>query len=361
MGFIPNGMQTSVMADERVTVRVGEELRKQMKREDGVNWSEFIRNQIEERLSEADRRRIEKLVEGYRSEYDDLKRLWILHMFGLRIEKRQIYETSEYIFEEDVDDLVDEVERDLEDNHISKLYNKAPDGEKYGDIIVDVIEGKYGDLLRDEVKDRLDKVDQVILQGVSLLPYYIGDNLDADYARVNIDGFERTWGILCDEQIKADELLKTGIVYKDRYSSNAYSYNLFRIPAYALDMIRAIIDEDGAYGIHGPNPSKNKIRGIMETNEFSAFLSWMDGTNMYVNAYNEEEEIEGTLTENELELSIEDFKDLREKLIKGRILVLDYSPHRSSTGGRSSRPARWIYQITEPSLKILSENIIRQH
>lgn len=349
------------MADERVTVRVGEDLRKQMKREDGVNWSEFIRNKIEERLSEADRRRIEKLVEKYGNE-SDLQRLWILHMFGLRVDNRRIYETAEYLFEEDLDDVVDEVKRDLEDNHISNLYERAPDGERYGDIIVDVIEEKYGDTLHEEVQKRLDAVDQVVLQGVGLLTHYIGDNLDADYARVNMDGFERTWQILSDEEIDADQLLKTGLAYKDRYRSNAYSYTLYRIPAYALDMIMEIIDEDGKYGVRNFTPSRKAIQDLMATDELNVFLSWMEGTTTYVNKYNEEEMIKEALEEmdEEVDLTIDDFKELHEKLVKENILIIDYSPHRSSTGGRSSRPGRWIYKLTDSSLEILSENLIKQ-
>ena len=89
-------------------------------------------------------------------------------------------------------------------------------------------------------------------------------------------------------------------------------------------------------------------------------LRWMNGSSRYVSTYNEEEDIEDQLEDEDIDLTLEECTEVREKLIQDKVLLIDYSPHRSSTRNRSSRPARWAYKLTQPALddmlEILLEN-----
>jgi len=86
----------------------------------------------------------------------------------------------------------------------------------------------------------------------------------------------------------------------------------------------------------------------------------MNGSSKYVHTYNEEENIKNELENEDINLTFEEFIEIREDLIQKGNLFIDYSPHRSSTGNRSSRPARWAYKLTKPALdkmpNILLEN-----
>ena len=84
----------------------------------------------------------------------------------------------------------------------------------------------------------------------------------------------------------------------------------------------------------------------------------MNGSSKYVSTYNEEDDIEDQLEDEDISLTLEEFAEVRKKLIQDKVLLIGYSPHRSSTGNRSSRPARWSYKLTQPALDDMPEILL---
>lgn len=340
-------MQKSNMT--RVTTRVDDELKQKMDEHSDVNWSEFIRQSIRQRLSEADQRQIQKLVENYSG---DRIRLFTLYMFAERIRKRDIYETVEILFDEARDDIVDGVAKDIKDLHIDRMYKRSPSGKRYGDIIIEEIEATAGDDIRSYVQDRIAESSVTTKQGIALLPHFVRDRRDDDGTSVKQRSLERTWQITAEKDIDTDALLVTGLIFKDYYISNAYGYSTYRVPGYALDIIEEIERFPTQFDVPVSHPETETVNSIKNTDAFGVFLDWMEGMHKYVVKYSEEEDIRDFLADTEV--TYKEFVALRTRLVQNNMLIIEYRPHRSKTGGRSSRPAKWLYQITEPAQKHLT-------
>ncbi|MFC7197989.1 ribbon-helix-helix domain-containing protein [Halospeciosus flavus] len=323
----------------RVTVRVEDELKEKMDEQEQVNWSEFIRQSIRERVSESDRRQIQKLVR----EYDgDLPRLFTLYMFAERISKNHIYETMERLFDEDHDKLVDDVENDIDELHLPKMYKKTPDGERYSDLIIEEVETLAGDAIRTYVRDRIAEAPEVTKEGVSLLPHFVRNRRNDDGTSLKQRGLTRTWSIRSNSDVNTDRLLGTGLAFADYYRSNAYSYSTYRIPGYALDILDELERHPTQFKVPVSHPDTETVAKLKQSEAFDVFLSWMDGMTKRIPKHGETEEIQEFLSD--YDLMIDQFEDMRKQLIENNMLVLEYSPHRSSTGSRSSLPAQWKYR-----------------
>lgn len=341
----------------RVTVRVPDQMKEEMEEENDINWSEHIRKSIRERLGGSPSRKIQKLVGDYQSNLD---RLWILHMFSYGMSKQYVYQTAEEVFGEEKDDIVDEVEADLKERGIEKMYDKIEDGHKAGDTIQNTI-ASYGiSKIKEHVKSNVKNSPREIKDGIYILTLYVRDYLDRESTSINTEGVERTWKIFLGSEVDIDDIVNTGLMYKNYYSSNAYGHWYYKIPDYGMELIEEIIKNPSAFGIYHSEPKKSTLRDVVNNKQSQEFLKWMNGSSKYISTYNEEEDIEDELESEDIDLTFDEFTKVREDLIQEGVLFIEYSPHRSSTGNRSSRPARWVYKLTKPALDnmphILLEN-----
>lgn len=325
-------------------------MKDQMDKQDEVNWSELIRKSINARLGGSGSRKIQKLVEEYS---DDLEKMWVLHMFAHNIEKRYVYESAQQVFGEDKDDIVDEVEDDLEENGLLRMYDEVDGDTKVGDAILSSI-AIYGRTdIEEQVRATISDSSKKIRDGVFLLSLFVRERIDREFMSINPEGFERTWKIYTGEEAEMDELVETGLIYRNYYSSNAYSHWYHKIPDYGMEMLEDVIEDTGQLRIHGPDITGYTMRKVLQDDDKAAFLRWMGGARKYIPTYEEEEEIQEELEENEIGLSWDDFQEVRDQLVRDGILIIDYRPNRSRAGRRSSRPAQWVYTLTEPAQREL--------
>ena len=339
----------------RVTVRVPDQMKEEMDDEEDINWSEHIRKSIRERPGGSPSRKLHTLAAAYPS---DLLRLWILHMFSYGMSKRYIYETAEEIFGENKDDVVDEVEADLEERGMENMYDEIEDGLKIGDTIQNTV-ASYGiSKIKDHVKESINDSPREVRDGVYILSLYVRDRLDRESTSINPEGIERTWKIYTGSEVDIDDIVSTGLIYKNHYNSNAYSHWYYKIPDYGLELIEEIISDSSEFGIYHSDPKRSTLRDVLNENESREFLRWMNGSSKYVSTYNEEDDIEDQLEDEDISLTLEEFAEVRKKLIQDKVLLIGYSPHRSSTGNRSSRPARWSYKLTQPALDDMPEILL---
>lgn len=337
----------------RVTIRVNDDLKERMEEHSEINWSEYIRKAIEDRVSQSDRRRIQKFVKQYD---DDLPRLFTLHLIARNTSKQRIYETIERLFDEELDEIVDEVDRDLDDLHITGMYKRSPNGERYGNLIKEEIEKIAGEEIRAYIRDRVVEAPEHVKDGVSLLPHFVRHKYGGESAGIKREALKRTWSIRSDADIDPDEILQTGLVFKSKYDTNAYNYYQYKMSGFALDIVEELERHPSQFDVPTSHPSTSSIESFRDNPEFHAFLEWMGGTSKYIDGRSEKDEIQELVDESEL--TEESFKTMRKRLIDENMLILSYRPHRSSAGGRSSRPARWRYEFTDPAQDYLAAELL---
>lgn len=339
------------MANQKpmVGVRVEESLKREMDKLD-INWSSYLRKCIKEKVNYPKApREIRKLVEKYQTR-PDITKLWILHIFSEVRYKTYIYDTADLILGGDRDKIVDEVESDLKNRGISDMYKRLDNGFSTSKNIQAVISESGGTgNIRNIVKNRIKKLEkEEVKEGVWLLTCFLGEKLNDVTASIKIKGFRRTWSILSEKEVNIEELVSIGLLYKDHYSSNAYSYWSYRVPSYSLSILKEVVENPSKFDIDLPTKGniENKRGKVRE--ERGEILKWMKTNEfvMYVPTYREKEKIVEDLKTEEINLDWEKFKIQRDKLIKQGVLVIDYSPDRSRTGRRSSKPAKWIYRLT---------------
>jgi len=340
--------------DKRLNIRISEDLKREMDRSDKV-WSDFVRNAIREELLREDaaiaENNISRLVWDCS---DDIEKLWILHMFAEGISERRVYETAETLFGEVRDDIVQSV-IDAASSHEVSL--------DAGEELEAAIARQGREKILEQVRSNIQDADRELKQGIYLLTHYVTGKFDSDSARVIRDGFERTWEIYSDldaDDADFDRIVGIGLAYKNYYSSNAYSHSYPRIPEYVLEVLKDMRSDPEADRFRR---TKTKIGDLLDKNHIQGFLQWMSGHRKWVNAYSEDDEVREDLAdeEQEVQITFEDFERAREELIQSNALYIDYSPSRSSTGGRSSRPARWRYEITESGMQEIAEHFLREN
>lgn len=313
----------------RVTVRVPDQMKEEMDDEKDINWSEHIRKSIRERLGGSPSRKIQKLVGDYQS---DLDRLWILHMFSYGISKRYIYQTAEKIFDKDKDDVVDEVEADLEERGMENMYDEIEAGLKVGDTIQNTV-ASYGiSNIKEHVRESIADSPRDVRDGIYILSLYVREKLDRESTSINPDGIERTWEIYTGSEVDIDDIVSTGLIYKNHYNSNAYNHWYYKIPDYGMELIEEIISDGSDFGIYHSDPNRPTLSDVINEEQSREFLRWINGSSRYISTYNEEEDIEDQLQDEDIDLTLEEFTEVRKKLVQDKVLLIDYSPHRSSTG-----------------------------
>lgn len=342
----------------RITIRIDDVTKKKMDRVD-ENWSQIAREAIQERLAENRRRQIQQLISEYNNSNNRIKKLQLLHMYSYGTNKQYIYETAELVAGKPIDELVDEVENDLEDRGLKQMYKQIEGTEtKIGVEIREQLAERTNNALSDELKATLDDAPSKIHDGLHILIHYVRDNLDNEQSvSINPNGFERTWKLYTSSEVDIDALVEYGIVYKDFYSSNAYGHSSYKVPDFTLELLREILE--GTTTIQNYNPSNSTIQKTLSKKQTKVFLKWFNGRQRYVSTRNEDEEIRRDLESKKISDEI-DISELRRELIQNDILYIDYSPHRSNTGNRNSRPAQWIYRLTDEALEALPEVLLQE-
>jgi len=324
-----------------------------------INWSEFVREKIKERiyLTKPTERKIERFIKRYGN---DLKKLWILHILSEGIPKKDAYNIAELIFGEEVDETVDNLEKEMEELNIRQIHKRLNEGSLVRDALQREINLMGIENIKRKVKNDIKNSSNEVKNGIILLCSYVEDNFDRDRCTINLDGFERTWKIYVGQNVDMNDLLSTGIVYKYFYSSNAYGYWTLRVPRYGLDILEEIYHGNGIKEVSYNKPSYSTVKNLLNNDDNREFIKWMEGSRKYVKEYEEEKELKREFDETNIDISIEDFKKIREDLIKKDVLVINYNPHRSNTGRRNSKPAKWRYEFTNSALTHIADILMEK-
>lgn len=312
-------------------------------------WSEYVRKKESEKLKQPSiLRKIEKIVEDCET---DLNKLWILDMFANNISKNNVLEAAELIFEEDMDIMVDNVEAGLKVSEITDMTAEIKENLQVGEAIRANIAKKELARMKDKVRSLANDSSKPVKEGIHLLSLYVRDDFDHFQTQISKKGFERTWKIFSDqEEVDSDKLVETGLVYKTHHEEDNRDFWNYIVPNYSLELLENLVE--GTSKIRNPcsQPSENEIKNKIEEERVKEFVRWMHGTNKYIEASKEENQVQKELEEKEISLTLDEFKETRDELVKNNILILKYSPVRSSSSSENGKPATWKYELTRPAI-----------
>lgn len=287
----------------------------------------------------------EKIVEDCES---DLNKLWILDMFATNISKNNVTETAQRIFNEEMDLIVDNIEAELEVTEMAEMEEEIKEDLQIGEAIRANIAKVESDRIKSEIRNRVEDATKTTREGIHLLSLYLRDDFDQFQTHVARKGFERTWETLSGDEVDLDDLVEKGLLYKKHQSDNTRSFWNYVVPHYSLELLEELVEESSKLDISLPEPSENEIREKIEEKEAKEFVKWLQGTSKYIKESTEEKQVEKELENKEIDLSLDEFKEIREELVKGNILIYDYSPKRDSSKNNNEKPATWKYELTRP-------------
>lgn len=343
----------------RRTTRIPDELADRMADADEIDWSETICRSVRRRLGNPGSSPIQKLVADYR---DDINRLWALHMLSHSISTQHVCETMELIFGSDQSDIVDAVETELANRDIDGMYSRTADGYRVGDTIRGAIACNGLADLKSYTKTQIQDAQLEIRKGLFVLSLFLWNRLDGEGATIHPKGVERTWQTYADDtEVEFEELIARGIAYKKYHDANAYKHWNHLIPEYSLSILNACIDRTSSISFPGTYPGKSTLRELYADDACREVIEWTGGTFASHRAHSEEEYIQNTINEQDISLTVEEFKTARDQLIQNGVLVLDYDPRRRSAGSRSSQPAKWQYRLTPPARNALPKVLLESN
>lgn len=291
-------------------------------------------------------RKIEKIVEDCES---DLNKLWILDMFANNISKNNVLETAELIFKENMDIMTDNVEAELKVSEITDMTAEIKENLQVGEAIRANIGKKELPRMKEKVKSLANDSSKTVKEGIHLLSLYVRNDFDQFQTQISKKGFERTWKIFSEqEEVDSDKLVKTGLVYKKHHEEDNRNYWSYIVPNYSLELLENLVEGTSKLRIPCSQPSENEIKDQIEEQRVKEFVRWMQGTNKYIDASREEEQEKKELEEKEINLTLDEFKETRNELVKENILILKYSPARNGSSSENGKPAAWKYELTRP-------------
>lgn len=348
----------------RMTLRLPDDLKSEMEQQEEINWSAFVRNQIKREVNHPNPpRKIKQFVHDKILNDDDKRELaWALHLLITQSNERHREDTAVQLFQDsNIDNPLREVESRLSEEGLENLNQdvgrdltvKQALGEELAD-------SGLLEEIKDACRQRIQDAPREDRALVWLLARHVADDLDRENTSVKPHGIGKAHALFTqqefDKDIVTEKLTRLGLVYHGYYSSNQYGYDNQIIPNYGLALLEDFVDDDAPLRISLSTPDKRTVRKQLETDEFTQFLEWLDGSHQYVNEYHEQNELDESYPGG-----ASAFQEYARQLIREGILTVSYRPHRSSKGGNSgAKPARWKYEITRDAFDSLGEVLLEE-
>lgn len=347
-----------------MTLRLSDDLKREMEQQEETNWSAFVRNQIKREVDHPNApRKIKQFIhDEILSDDNRVELAWALHLLITKSDDRHRENTASLLFQEsELNHPVAEVESRLSEAGLEML-----DQDVGRDLTV---EQALGEELADsgllqEIKEacrqRVQDASREDRALVGLLARYVADNFDRESTQVKPHGIGKAHALFTQQEYDKDRtteaLTKLGLVYDGHYISNQYSYQSHTVPNYALALLEEFVSGGGSLRTGLSTPDKRTIQKQLRTDKFTQFLEWLDGSHRYVSEYHEKDELEDSYPGGEAT-----FREYASRLIREGIMTVSYRPHRSSKGGNSgAKPARWKYEITREAFDSLGKVLLEE-
>lgn len=328
-----------------------------MKERTDLNWSQILRNAIQERLGgvplPSD---VEELITHYRDEnaWDKLRHL------ALKVQlfyDKEVENNLNVLYPGGTNEICRSIEADFAKRRITldpmKWY--GPHGTR--SHLLNALESKgIFNKFEKDAEESLKNASRATKEAAWLLSqyffsYYWIYGFFVGTPAICPEGFCKTARYLGLPDMK-NELMSRGLIFVlHTASTRAYApHELWEMPEYTQLLYEALVDDE---------EKKRRISSFIESDEFKSFREWMmdqiqkrpdfnlNGVGICLPEY-EEEKILSTFKEKRID-------DVLKMLIENGVLIIRYWPSRSRAGRRAPRPASWIYEYTPVAKRLLLE------
>jgi len=337
------------------SLRIPSWMAEHMKERTDLNWSEILRNTIQEHLGgvplPSD---VEGLINIYKNEnsWDKLRYL----AFKVQLfHDREVENNLNALFPGKAKEISRSIEADFARHGITldpmKWYE--PDGTRLH--LLKALESKgIFDRFEKDVEESLKSASREMKEAAWLLSQYFLSYYDAygfivGTSAICPEGFIRTAGYLGLPDMKNELMSKCLILVLNTQSTRAYApHEHWEMPEYAQLLYETLVDDE---------EKRKKILSFIKGDEFKSFRQWMskqmnkrpdfnfNGIDLCLPEY-EEEKIMSTFEGEKIDTVLKD-------LIANGVLIIRYLQSRSRVGRRAPRPASWLYQYTPIARRLL--------
>jgi len=323
------------------SIRLPKELLKRMRERRDINWADALRDAIRSILNEPILPvTLENLIRSLRAS-NEWEMLLCLYLKAELLSSHYVLRNLEAMYPGRATEIVDRLNSMLREHGINPNLSGSFEGGFLRDLVKEglLMYGIY-DRFEKEVREKLSKGNRNISKAVWLLSQYFIDDPHRGYETalwIEPHGFIRTLSIMLGKEDVTDiinRLVEIGLVFKDYYSSKAYSHEIL----VGADYARSIFIEFSTDKSYLSCPA-DLLRNV----DFLAFLDWLSENHTLdfraVIEYEEEN------TKRNFKGS-KSFNEVLEELVRRGIVLIDYWPHRRKVGRRSSMPPHWVYKLT---------------
>ncbi|RLE85536.1 MAG: hypothetical protein DRJ67_08690 [Thermoprotei archaeon] len=322
------------------SVRLPRELLNRMRERKDINWAEVVREAIRRVLNEPFLpATLERLIRELHNS-GQWKLLLCLYLKAELLDLRYLVKNLEVMYPGEGGEIVSGLDALLREWGIDPDLRGSYGGRSLRDLVKEglLMYGVYDKFERD-VREKLKHASLEVKKAAWLLSqYFIEDPYRGYEAGLYIvpHGFVRTLGLMLEKEDVmdiVDELVRMGLVFRDYYSSRAYSHEQLVGADYARPILIEL-STDKSY--------LDRSGDLLRDENFLAFLKWLSkGYSLDFRAVVEYEEEEAKREFGDPEL----FDKTLKNLVKRGIVLIDYWPHRSRVGRRSSMPPHWVYKL----------------
>lgn len=299
-------------------------------------------NEFQDEVPERAGKKIQSLITEWMDK-GKTENLIVLYYWG----KRYLRKLAGTLFKSNGDEVIESIEKE-----ISQIGLDIEKLNKHVRYIKSLISNTFGEDLKAFTAEKVKKLKKEWMKAVQIYAHQ-----DVSHEIRSPEEFIFPISLatgISREKIK-EKFLELGLGAEGYYSSNAYSHPTWNSPKYLSDFFKEISENPESFGL--PTAKLEKaLEELWEDPMFLAFLDWFGGerpwrTTKRISGHSPLKEIE-KFNEKHGEGT---FERIFSKLIQTGGLNVTFSPHRSSTGRRSSSPSRYLLKFTEDAKKILDE------
>ena len=305
-----------------------------------VNWSEIARIAFLQKMQPSAAPSGINRVISLLTKKREIDKLQCLLMKAEVMSDEDIVRTLQAMGKDNGNEILAQVNDLLRTNLVdTDLSRLTFDGRLLTDIVKESMEasGAY-ELLSAECEAAVARLPSIYRDTIWLFSQYHTlylESLPGFRLRTPAEGFDRTAKLLSGREDTAQELIRAGILYVSYYSSKVHGYESYIGAEYARPVIAEYARKfDGAV--------QAKLSKLCQNKVFREFLEWLtrDSLDYRVIVSHDEENIRKKANISQ------SFDQVLREFVQEHLVLIEYSPGRSTIGKRTSEPPRWVFELT---------------
>lgn len=328
------------------TLKLPEDLWRRMRERSDINWAEVAREAFRRVLDEPYiPTTIDELIGSLRKS-EEWDKLLCLAIKTELLDQEYVLKNLKVIYPANVEAILEATDALLRQNGIDPNLGGYVGERRVRDLVRDslILHGVY-DKFESDLRSRYEELSWEAKEAAQLFSqYFIEDPLSTVEFSMSTetDGVERALELMLDRSDVSeviDELIRCGLVLRDLYQSKAYFHEQYVGPEYARQIYVELFAE-----------VEQGIPSYIGDPDLKAFLLWLAKGSLGIKPVRvyEEEKVDEEFQEIKkiVPEASAPFEEALKRLVKKKIVMIDYWPHRRRVGKRKSMPAYWVYKLT---------------